>query len=157
MSTNQIVENKIYKLSTGEEVAAEALEGLIEKTCHYIRHAVVGQNHDDTPVAFIFPNRQLFTHPDYQVTPMEGCFCPRSLDELGRCLSGCLKLVNLQMDQETDGIKEAAILNTENHDTEKPKLSYQEIIEKYRTLLHHTFGNTVPDEEDIYYVKGLNH
>ncbi|MCX6189022.1 MAG: hypothetical protein NTW54_05385 [Bacteroidetes bacterium] len=156
MSTNKSFEKKIFKLSTGEEVTADALENLIEKTCHYIKYAVVGQNHQDTPVAFIFPNKKLLTYPNYLVTPMEGCFCPRSIDELGKCLSGCMKLVNQKIDQNTDGIKEAAILHSETHPEDAPKLSYPEIIEKYRTLLHQTFGNTVPDEEDIFYIKGID-
>lgn len=148
-------ENRIFKLSTGEEVKPEVIEGLIETTCHYVKYAVVSQNDSNNPVAFIFPNKKLYAHPEYMLTPNEGCFCPRNLNELGRCLTGCMKLVNKNIMNQEDKIVEVSILNKDITSESEPKISYQEVIEKYKTLLHQTHGDNVPEDEEIYYIKNI--
>ncbi len=155
MSHNISSENRIFKLSTGEEVKPEVIEGLIETTCHYVKYAVVSQNESNNPVAFIFPNKKLYTHPEYMLTPNEGCFCPRNLDELGRCLTGCMKLINSKIDDKEDKIVEAILLNSGISSEVEPRISYEEVIEKYKTLLYQAHGEKVPVDEEIYYIKNI--
>ncbi len=151
MNLNDTLENRIFKLSTGEKVNQDDIEKLVEKTCHYVKYVVVDHDENDKNVAFIFPDKELYTHPDYMLTPMEGCFCPRDFEELGRCLTGCLKLVNNQIKDGADKIKDFAMINTE-----KPlPTNHQEVIEKYKSLLQQTHGTKVPDDEEIYYIKNI--
>ncbi|MBK9283004.1 MAG: AMP-binding protein [Sphingobacteriaceae bacterium] len=86
--------DRIFKLSNGEKVIPSDLEKAIELKCHYVQYAIVAGSGEEHPVALIFPNKKLLNKPDYQLSPEEGCFCPRSLNELGRCLTGCLAKAN---------------------------------------------------------------
>lgn len=155
MDANSPIESKIYRLSTGEEVLADVLENLIEKTCHYVKYAVVRENEKSEAVAFLFPNKSLYSHPDYVLTTNEGCFCPRDLKELGKCMKGCLKLINFKMAGYEDMVKEAVILNTDSSPKEVTKRSYQELVDTYRSMLSKRHGPNVPDEEEIYFIKNI--
>ena len=155
MNTKSSFENKIYKLSTGEEVRPDVVENLIEKTCHYVKYAVVRENENRETVAFLFPNSVLYSHPDYVLTTNEGCFCPRSLHELGKCMSGCLKFVNHKLAGGNDKVKEAVLLNFDLPSDEAERMSYRDLVETYRMLLAKQHGPNVPDEEEIYYIKNI--
>jgi hypothetical protein len=146
---------KLFKLSSGEEVNASAIEKLIQSTCHYVKYAVVGENKSKSLVAFIFPNDSLFHLPDYKLTANDGCFCPRSLNELGKCLSGCLKSANEKITDHHNQIKEAILMNSDIDSDEGPMISYHEIIRKYKTLLQTTYGSTTPPEHEIYFMKNI--
>jgi long-subunit acyl-CoA synthetase (AMP-forming) len=152
MNEKTSLENRIFKLSTGEKVDSGMIEDLIENSCHYVKYAVVSNDEKENIVALIFPNKKLFESPDYQVTPDEGCFCPRSLDELGKCLNGCLKLVNHLIEKDSDKVKFAAIINSSLPDTETT-FSPENIIEKYKTLLQKIHKGNVPSYEEIYIIK----
>ena len=143
------MENKFFKLSTGKEVNAKELEQQIEKVCHYVKYALVSGEGEAYPVALIFPNKKLLTHPDYEISPEEGCFCPRNLSELGRCITGCLHLVNNKLDTHTAKLKAATIINTEIEVHGK----VYETVEKYKAHLQNMYGENVPVEEDVYMIK----
>ena len=57
--------------------------------CSCIKQVVV----DKLGNVVITPDYQLLSTPDYSITPLEGCFCPRNADELKKCLIGCLNKV----------------------------------------------------------------
>ena len=57
--------------------------------CRCIKNVRVSQNGK----ALIEPDYQFFSHPHYKKIPLEGCFCPRSSQELKKCLQGCLNEV----------------------------------------------------------------
>ena len=153
MGDKDSITNRIYKLSTNEKASAADLEKLIAERCHYVKHVAVSTEEKEYPVALIFPDKDLMNHPDYKITPEGGCFCPRTLDELGRCLTGCLNLVNHQLYDLTAGIKSAVIIN-EEVEGEK-KLKSTDIFKKYKKMLHDKYGSNVPPEEEIYFIKNL--
>ena len=51
MNTIEPLENKIYKLSTGEKVNPDEIENLVEKTCHYVKYVVVDHDENKNNVA----------------------------------------------------------------------------------------------------------
>ena len=155
MNDKKSFKDRIFKLSTGEKISHVDLEKLIGDTCHYVKYVTLSEDEKANPVALIFPNKKLLDQPDYKLTPEEGCFCPRSLDELGRCLTGCLKLVNRQLDETSSKLKSAAIINAKissENGSENPSAA---VVNKYKTLLFEKFGNNVPANEEIYIVRNI--
>lgn len=150
--------DRIFKLSNGEKVIPSDLEKAIELKCHYVQYAIVAGSGQEHPVALIFPNKKLLDKPDYQLSPEEGCFCPRSLNELGKCLTGCLAIANESIGQKFAKIKSAAIILDElsldtNTLTPSMKVAPKNVVEKYRDHLHNLYGNNVPVEEEVYIVE----
>ena len=150
MQEKKSFEDRIYKLSTGEKISPADLEKLIGETCHYIKYVAVSEDEKENPIALIFPNKKLLEQPDYKLSPEEGCFCPRSITELGRCLSGCLKLVNRQIEDGSSQIKSATIINSEISENNSSG-----IIEKYKLLLRKQHGENIPADEEIYIIKNI--
>lgn len=151
MKEEKPFEGTAFKLSNGEKINSSDLEKLISDTCHYIEYAVVSG--DEKPVAFIFPKDKLLQNPDYKLTPEEGCFCPRSLAELGRCLTGCLKLVNKKLGSGSSKINLAALINAEQLSVSGSAIDFEKSIEKYKSILKKNYGSMVPYEEEIYVIK----
>ncbi len=150
--------DRIFKLSNGEKVIPTDLERAIELKCHYVQYAVVSGSGESHPVALIFPNKKMLDKPDFELTPEEGCFCPRSLNELGRCLTGCLEMANNSIGQKFAKIKSAAIIHDElsldnNTLTPSMKMAPKNVLEKYRSHLLNLYGNSVPVEEEVYVVE----
>lgn len=148
MTDNFSFENRIFKLSNGEKVNPHSIEKLISDACHYVKYVVVSGEGNDNPVALIFPNTKYFSNPEYKIVPEEGCFCPRDLNELGKCLTGCMKTVNLKIDNGLTKLSSATIINNEINDEK-----HEDIIEKYKSFLHQKFGNNIPNDEEIYIIK----
>lgn len=148
MDSEKLKENRIFKLSDGRELGIEEVQKIIQDTCHYVKYVVINQDDKNRNIAFIFPDKNLYNNPDYLLTPNEnnGCFCPRDLDELGRCLTGCMKKVNLVFENADDKVENAAIINAEDN--------YNAEIEKYKEIFNKSFGAEVTDEE-IYFIKNL--
>ncbi len=154
MSEKKSFETRIFKLSTGEKVDSHIIEKLIENSCHYVKYVVVNKDENENPVALLFPNKKLFDNPNYNLSPEEGCFCPRNLDELGKCLTGCLKLVNRVIENDADKIKFTSIINISLPDDEK-EFSQEAIIEKYKKLLQKMHINNVPADEEVYIIRNI--
>jgi hypothetical protein len=155
MNEKKSFEDRIFKLSTGEKISSAELGKLIKGLCHYIKYVVVSEDEKENSIALILPDKKLLAQPDYKLTPDEGCFCPRSLDELGRCLSGCLKLVNRQIEEGSLKLKSAALINIGLSDENETKNSSSTIIEKFKTLLREKHGDNVPADEEIYFIKNV--
>lgn len=150
--------DRIFKLSNGEKVIPTDLEKAIELKCHYVQYAVVSGNGEEYPVALIFPNKKLFQHPDYELSPEEGCFCPRNINELGRCLRGCLSMANETIGQKFSKVKAAAIINDElsldnNTLTPSMKVAPKNVVELYRKHLLNLYGTEVPVDEEAYIIE----
>lgn len=150
--------DRIFKLSNGEKVIPTDLERAIELKCHYVQYAVVSGSGEEHPVALIFPNKKLLDQPDYAISPDEGCFCPRNLNELGRCLTGCLEIANDSIGQKFAKVKSAAIILDEltldnNTLTPSMKMAPKNVVEKYRAHLLNLYGNSVPVEEEVYIIE----
>ena len=150
--------DRIFKLSNGEKVVPTDLEKVIELKCHYVQHVIVSGSGEDYPVALIFPNKDLLKNPDYQVSPEQGCFCPRNINELGKCLQGCLHDANVSIKQKFSKIKSAAVIDGElSLDdwtlTPSMKVAPKNVMEKYKSYLLNLYGNNVPVEEEVYVVE----
>ncbi|PCJ27893.1 MAG: hypothetical protein COA97_02870 [Flavobacteriales bacterium] len=150
--------DRIFKLSNGEKVVPTDLEKVIELKCHYVQYVIISGSGEDHPVALIFPNKKMLENPDYQMTPEEGCFCPRSLQELGKCLQGCLHDANCDIKQKFSKIKSAAIIGSElslddNTLTPSMKVAPKNVLEKYKEHLRNMYGDNVPTEEEVYVVE----
>lgn len=150
--------DRIFKLSNGEKVIPSDLEKAIEKKCHYVQYAVVAGGGKEFPVALIFPNLKLLQKPDYHLSPDEGCFCPRDLNELGKCLTGCLNMANNTIGQKFSKVKSAAIIHSELSLDDKTltpsmKVAPNNVIEKYKSHLLKLYGENVPVEEEVYIIE----
>ncbi len=150
--------SNIFKLSSGEPVNSEDLEKQIEGTCHYVKYAVIKTDEEEHTVALIFPNKKLFSQPDYEKSLEEGCFCPRSLDELGRCMTGCLKMVNSDLEKRSVKINSASIVDAELSTTDKTldtsmNVNKENVIEKYRAELLNMYGKNIPVNEEVYLIQ----
>lgn len=75
--------------------------------CNCIKSLTV----NDAGKAVITPDYTLLSTPSYSVTPLEGCFCPRTVDELKKCLSGCLQEIMNKQNFNANTIKSVFILN----------------------------------------------
>lgn len=150
--------DRIFKLSNGEKVIPSDLEKAIELQCHYVQYAIVAGSGEDHPVALIFPNKKLLAEPDHNLMPEEGCFCPRNLNEMGKCLTRCLETANNSIGQKFAKVKSAALildeLSIENSTlTPSLKMAPKNVVEKYRTHLLNLYGKNVPVDEEVYVIE----
>ncbi|MBL0310130.1 MAG: AMP-binding protein [Bacteroidetes bacterium] len=150
--------DRIFKLSNGEKVIPSDLEKLIELKCHYISFAIVVGGGEEYPVALLFPNKKNIVNSAYEKTPLDGCFCPRNLSELQKCLHGCLNDANCGIGQKFSKIKAAMIIDEElslenNTLTPSMKMAPKNVAFAYKAHLENLYGANNPLEEDIYIIK----
>ena len=162
MNILTLADNKVSKLSNGQLVDTAYLEKELRKTCHYVQYVVIGLKDGRSPFALIFPNHTLFTKPNYEKNPEEGCFCPRNLNEIGRCLSGCINSMNHQLAPEYAGINAAAIISAElsvEDGTLTPALNTipENVIKKYKNHITNLFGGKISVREEAFNMKFHEH
>ncbi|HRH65795.1 MAG TPA: AMP-binding protein [Bacteroidia bacterium] len=150
--------DRIFKLSNGEKVVPSDLEKLIEIKCHYISFAMVVGSGQEYPVAILFPNKKLLDRPDYLHTPEGGCFCPRNLEELRRCLHSCLHDANCAIGQKFAQIRAAMIIDDElslekGTLTPSMKVAPRNVVTAYKAHLENLYGDDNPVEEEIYIIR----
>ncbi len=150
--------DRIFKLSNGEKVVPTDLERLIELKCHYISFAMVVGSGQEYPVAILFPNKKQLTHSDYKMSPDEGCFCPRSLEELSKCLHGCLHDANCGIGQKFAQIRAAMIIDDElsiEKGTLTPslKVAPRSVANYYKAHLTNLYGGDELVQEEIYIIR----
>jgi long-subunit acyl-CoA synthetase (AMP-forming) len=150
--------DRIFKLSNGEKVVPTDLEKAIQLKCHYIKHVIISGSGEDYPVALIFPNKKFLNNPNYEISPEEGCYCPRTLHELTKCLHGCLHDTNCDIKQKFSKIKSASVIDSElsiddRTLTPSMKVAPNNILEKYKTHLKNMYGKNVPIDEEVYIIK----
>lgn len=153
--------DRIFKLSNGEKVIPTDLEKLIEGKCHYISFAMVVGSGQEYPVALLFPNKKLLEKPDYLIAPEDGCFCPRNLSELKKCLHGCLHDANCGIGQKFARIKAAMLiddeLSLENGTlTSSMKAASAGILNVYRANLEFMYDDDAMQYDDVYLIR-LDH
>ncbi len=150
--------DRIFKLSNGEKVIPSDLEKLIELKCHYISFAMVVGHGEEYPVALLFPNKKLMDQPDYAISPEEGCYCPRDLNELGKCLRGCLHDANCGIGQKFAKIKSAMIIDDElSFDkgtlTSSMKVAPKNVLNAYKAHLENIYGAQNPIDNEVYIIQ----
>ena len=149
------VDTKQMELANGNLVMTDLLVHEIGKICHYVHHVVLALKDSEFLVAMIFPNAALFTRPDYALSPEEGCFCPRNLNELGKCLSGCISTVNGKIQPGFAKVNAAIIINAELSERNGTLSADQvpvagKIIERFESNLRNLFGEQMEEVEEAY-------
>lgn len=150
--------DRIFKLTNGEKVIPAELEMLIQANCHYITFAMIVGGGEEYPVALLFPNKKELEQPGYEISPIEGCFCPRNLTELKKCLRGCLHNANCGISQKFSKIKYAMIIDDElsiekNTLTPSMKVAPNNVIEAYKAHIENLYGADNEINEDVYIIK----
>ncbi len=158
MGTFKSIEQKVATLPNGTIVDTEQLIKDIKKTCHYVQYVTIGAKDDTDVFAVIFPSRKLFSAPDYEKSPEEGCFCPRHLNELGKCLSGCMQTINNSLQTGYAKINSAVIINSElsMHDgllTPELEIIPDNAFKKFNTHLNNLFGDNKYVDEEVFNMK----
>jgi long-subunit acyl-CoA synthetase (AMP-forming) len=160
MANFTVINENVFTLANGQKVDTVMLEREIGKVCHYVEHVVIVLRDGKYPVAMIFPNRSLWASPDYDKSPEEGCFCPRNLTELGRCLSGCMHTTNLHVLPGYATVDAAVIINIDLSVTDgtlsadmKPVSGI--VIRKYAAHLENLYGGKVPVTEQAFNMNAL--
>ncbi len=75
-------------------------------TCSCIKEITI----DENGKAIVIPDFGKLSKPDFSTTPLEGCFCPRTSEELLKCLKGCLDKA-FDKEQKNSKIKSIFILD----------------------------------------------
>lgn len=155
------IDNKVFRLSNGQLVEAEILEEEIKRICHYVNYVTLAIKDRINLVAIIFPNKKLFSNPDYKNLPEEGCFCPRNLKELGKCISCCMHTINVKLSPGFSKIDSALIIDTELSvidGTLTPALDIirENVIKKYKDHINNIFGEKILVKEEVFNVKFIN-
>jgi len=150
--------DRIFKLTNGEKVIPTEMENLIQMKCHYVMYAMVVGSGTEYPVAILFPNKKILDHPNYEITPEEGCFCPRNLNELGKCLQGCLHDANCGLAQKFSKIKYAMIIDDElsidkNTITPSLKIAPKKVMDAYKAHIENLYGGNNKISEEVYIIK----
>lgn len=150
--------DRIFKLTNGEKVIPTELEGLIQTKCHYVMYAMIVGSGSEYPVAILFPNKKMLDHPDYELSPEEGCFCPRSINDLGKCLQGCLHDANCGLTQKFSKIKYAMVIDDDlsiekNTLTPSMKMSPKKVMEAYKAHIENLYGARNKISEEVYIIK----
>lgn len=152
------IDAKIFRLPNGELIETEKLEAELKKICHYVEYVTLAIKDNEYLIAIIFPNKSLFSNPDYEKSPEEGCYCPRNLEELGKCLFGCMHSINNKLLPGFAKINSAVIINTElsiADGTLTPSLNIlpENVVNKYRPHLNNLFGGKAVVKEKVFNMK----
>lgn len=150
--------DRIFKLTNGEKVVPTELEGLIQAKCHYVMYAMIVGSGSEYPVAILFPNKKMLDHPNYEISPEEGCFCPRSINDLGKCLQGCLHDANCGLAQKFSKIKYAMVIDDDlsiekNTLTPSMKIAPKKVMEAYKAHIENLYGAKNKISEEVFIVK----
>jgi len=148
--------DRIFKLSNGEKVIPTELEKMIEKKCHLVSYALVTGSGEEYPVALIFPNKKLMQSANQSIA-IEGCACPKSLDELSRCMKNCLNDTNCDIAQKFARIRLATIIDDElsiesNTLTPSMKMAAKQVVDAYKVHIKRMYSDEQITEE-AYLVK----
>lgn len=150
--------DRIFKLTNGEKVVPTEMESLIQNRCHFITYAMVVGGGKEYPVAIIFPNKKAFNRSKNKLLPEDGCFCPSSMDELGKCLQGCLHNANCGLSQKFSKIKYAMLIDDElsidkNTLTPSMKISSVRVMEAYKAHIENIYGADNSLKEEVYIIR----
>lgn len=155
MTTFTTIPHKHDTLPDGRQIDIDLMDEELRKTCHYVKYVTFYLKDEKNVVAVIFPDEDLLKKPDYLKTPEEGCFCPRNLKELGKCLCGCTCTVNLQLPFGYARIDNALIIQarlTVEDGTLTPEgiPVPEQILKKYGNHLLNLYGTEIPVKEDVF-------
>lgn len=150
--------DRVFKLSNGEKVIPTELEIIIQRKCPYIGYVLIEGSGRDYPAAVVFPNKNQLTNPTYDKTPLDGCFCPHSLEELSSCLHGCLSDANNELQQKFARVKTVLLIDDElsvdnNTLTPSLKLAPRRVLQLYKDFFANLYGEQNKLPKRAYIIK----
>jgi len=150
--------DRIFKLLNGEKVVPTDFEKIIEHKCQYLSFAIVYGTGKEFPVALLFPNRNLLNDPDPQKATEGTCKYPKSFNDLGNCLHGCLNDANCDIMQKFAKVKAALLIDDElsiegGTLTPSMKVAPNKVIEAYRLDLENLYDSGSSIDEDTFLIK----
>jgi len=157
MENFRIIEDDIVKLPDGRIIDTALLEHELSFICHYVMHVVIVLKDETLPIALIFPDKKLYKSPDYFKSPEEGCFCPRSLGELGKCLTGCTETVNRKLKNEYTKLDKALIINhelsTDDYTLNADKsINRENVLLRYKNYVSNLYGGHLPEPDETFVI-----
>ncbi len=155
MAAFSIFKENVYPLADGRIADVTLLNAELAKICHYVKYASFFLKDDKRVIAVIFPDHTTLEKPDYVKTPEDGCFCPRNLKELGKCLCGCTATVNLHLPFGYARIEKALIImSTLSQEdgtlTAEGIPNPEQILKKYENHLQNLYGKSLPVTEEVF-------
>ena len=128
--------DRVIRLKNGYIIDPEEFNNFMKLNCEYIQYIVVAGNEKYYPLALIFPHLKLFLDTDFKGSLIEGCYYPKNMDAIGKCMTGCMRLVNNELDYQPDRIQRGVIINDESLFVNgAPIISDDDIITKYSNLI----------------------
>ena len=150
--------DRIFKLMNAEKIIPTKIESNITKKCHFISYAYVAGSGEKYPVALLFPNRNLLNkNLDGFNMEFEKCKCPKSLEDLSKCLQHCLNEVNCGIKQKFSRINSAMLvdgdLSVENKTlTPSMKLAPNNVKEVYKANIEKLYDSDINTKEQVYII-----
>jgi hypothetical protein len=153
MAKSDPIEPHVVELTSGDPADIFDIEKRILYICRYVKYAVIKKAEHGQTIALNFPNKKLFDHPDYVRSSEEGCFSPRSIKKIGKCLAGCLEDLNQSFRESSLKIYAAVIIN---HDLPADgSFSREQELEKYNLLLEEISSGYSSSDKEIYFMKNM--
>ncbi len=150
--------DRIFKLLNAEKIVPTKIEENITKKCHFISYAYVAGNGKKYPVAILFPNRNLFNKKLESVDlEFEECSCPKSVEELSKCLQNCLNDVNCGIKQKFSRINAAMLIDdilSVDTKTLTPslKLAPNNVKDVYKAHIEKLYSPDINVKEHVYII-----
>lgn len=150
--------DRIFKLMNAEKIVPTKIEGNIIKKCHYISYAFIAGSGKKYPVALLFPNRNLLNKKlngfDME---FEKCKCPKSLEDLSKCLKNCLNEVNSGIKQKFSRVNTAMLIDSdlsiENKTlTPSMKLAPNNVNNVYKAYIEKLYDPKINISEQVYII-----
>jgi hypothetical protein len=149
--------DRIIRLANDDIIDPEEFNNTMKLNCRYIQYIIVTGNEKYYPLALIFPHSKLFSDRPSQGSPIERCMCPANTKDLGSCLTGCMRLVNTELDYKPDRIQRGVVINDESlFEDGKPIVSDDEIVAKYAGLIDDIYKGNMILINDAYYIDSKN-
>ena len=150
--------DRIFKLLNAEKIVPTKIEENITSKCHYISYAYVAGSGKKYPVALLFPNKNLFNKKldDFNMD-FSQCKCPKSIEDLSKCLQHCLNEVNSKINQKFSRINSVMLINGElsvENKTLTPslKLAPNNVKEVYKAYIEKLYDSDVEIQEQVYII-----
>jgi long-subunit acyl-CoA synthetase (AMP-forming) len=141
--------DRIFKLSNGEKIVSADIEKALQGACPYLTFVVTEGRGEEYPIALLFPNRGLLSDHDHEAEDqgIEGCVCPRSLDDLAQCLQGCLMEANETISPKFARVPYAILIDEElsiDSGTLTPSMKVipDKVIAAHRTVIDQLYRKT---------------
>lgn len=150
--------DRIFKLMNAEKIVPTKIEENITSKCHYISYAYVAGRGKKYPVAILFPNRSLMNKKinGFDIE-FEKCKCPKSIEDLSKCLQNCLNDINCEIKQKFSRIDTAMLIDGDLSVEDKTltpslKLAPNNVQNVYKAYIEKLYGSDIDIKEQVYII-----